>query len=333
MWRIALAYVGALVGAGFASGQELVTFFVAFGRPGFWGIGLVTLLFATSGMMIVRVSQKTQSKNYEQLFAAIFPKALAKVLTMLMSLALWLGLVVMLSGSCALFNQLWQIPQALSFCLLLVLVGLPLCRSGEGFLKLNQYLVPLLLLIAVGISLVFLNQPLNCWQAVSTEMLLPNWGVATCLYWLYNMLLAIVVLVGIPQKPQAFCGVALGAGILGLLAGLLSVCLHLLPSQMQTGQLPMLDLAYTLGTESGLLYALVMAIAMYTTALANCYGLMRNYEQRFKRRTTLLLLILFSTLIFLPFQFATLVGLVYPLLGYLSIPIMVGIVGRMLKKP
>lgn len=34
---IALAFVGLLVGAGFASGQEVVQYFISFGTMGLWG--------------------------------------------------------------------------------------------------------------------------------------------------------------------------------------------------------------------------------------------------------------------------------------------------------
>lgn len=36
---IAMAVVGLIVGAGFASGQEMMQYFVAFGRMGIWGGG------------------------------------------------------------------------------------------------------------------------------------------------------------------------------------------------------------------------------------------------------------------------------------------------------
>ena len=35
-----MAFIGVVVGAGFASGQEAMQFFVAFGKWGLWGIAL-----------------------------------------------------------------------------------------------------------------------------------------------------------------------------------------------------------------------------------------------------------------------------------------------------
>lgn len=47
------AVVGALVGAGFASGRELVTFFVSFGVKGLGGILLMTSLFAGGCLLLL----------------------------------------------------------------------------------------------------------------------------------------------------------------------------------------------------------------------------------------------------------------------------------------
>jgi uncharacterized membrane protein YkvI len=37
--QVAAAYVGTAIGAGFASGQEIMQFFVRFGHKGIWGVG------------------------------------------------------------------------------------------------------------------------------------------------------------------------------------------------------------------------------------------------------------------------------------------------------
>ena len=38
---ISMAFIGVVVGAGFASGQEAMQFFVAFGKWGLWGLSLI----------------------------------------------------------------------------------------------------------------------------------------------------------------------------------------------------------------------------------------------------------------------------------------------------
>ncbi|OTA41527.1 MAG: hypothetical protein A6D92_05935 [Symbiobacterium thermophilum] len=45
VFRVATTYIGTVVGAGFASGQETLRFFAAYGPAGLAGILLATLLF------------------------------------------------------------------------------------------------------------------------------------------------------------------------------------------------------------------------------------------------------------------------------------------------
>lgn len=49
---ISMAFIGVIVGAGFASGQEAMQYFVAFGNQGFWGVALAAGLMLITGIAI-----------------------------------------------------------------------------------------------------------------------------------------------------------------------------------------------------------------------------------------------------------------------------------------
>lgn len=318
--------VGALVGAGFASGRELATFFVAFGPDGFKGILIMTALFGASGLLVVFLCRELEVDSYQALLSKIFPEKSAKFFAFLISVGLWLGLGLMMTGCGTLGTLLFGWQPAVGFIAAFVGVFLPLKQGGEGFLKLNGYLLPVLVVLVLVTCLAFLNQPVGCAAALSLEMLLPSWHVAAVLYWLYNLLLAIAMLVSVRRKRHVLRAVVLATGVIGLLAFLLCFCLALLPDALQKSQMPMLLLAQSMGPVFGYGYGLVMILAMYTTALANCYGLLVNYQEYFKKRTTLLWLILLPTAAFGPFNFGQLVALIYPLLGYASVPIMAAMI-------
>ena len=52
-WKIAATFIGAVVGAGFASGQELSQFFLGYGPAGRYGVICSGLLFALWGAVVV----------------------------------------------------------------------------------------------------------------------------------------------------------------------------------------------------------------------------------------------------------------------------------------
>lgn len=325
------AVIGALVGAGFASGRELVTFFAAFGAQGMVGVLLMTGLFTAGCLLLLGLCDRLDLDSYEALLAAIFPPFWAKVFTVLVSVGLWLGLGMMLSGCGTLGAVLLGWPVWLGFVLALAGTYWPLSRDSEGFLRLNGWLIPIMVVFAAVMALVFLARPLSCAALLPQVQLVPNWPIAAILYWLYNSLLSMAVLVGIRRKKHVRLAVAAGALVIGALALLLCACLTLLPETLQETQMPMLTLAQVMGGFWKICYGIVMILAMYTTALANCYGLVVNYEYHITHRKTLLLLILLPTVLFGPFDFGRLVSILYPLLGYASAPIMVGMLIKAAK--
>jgi uncharacterized membrane protein YkvI len=54
--RIAFTYIGTIVGAGFASGQEILQFFTKYGWMALFTIGLSTLLFIWLGIKVMLIS-------------------------------------------------------------------------------------------------------------------------------------------------------------------------------------------------------------------------------------------------------------------------------------
>jgi uncharacterized membrane protein YkvI len=63
-FKIAATYIGTIVGAGVASGQEVLQFFSAFGIIGIWGIALATFLFFLFGYMILRIGRALSATAY-----------------------------------------------------------------------------------------------------------------------------------------------------------------------------------------------------------------------------------------------------------------------------
>ncbi len=51
--KIASIYVGTVIGAGFASGREIIDFFGVYGIKGIWGIVIAGLLFSLVGSLLL----------------------------------------------------------------------------------------------------------------------------------------------------------------------------------------------------------------------------------------------------------------------------------------
>ena len=61
-FQIAGAFIGVIVGAGFASGQEILQFFTSFGPISIVGTLVATVLFAFLGMNLTQLGSRLQTK-------------------------------------------------------------------------------------------------------------------------------------------------------------------------------------------------------------------------------------------------------------------------------
>jgi hypothetical protein len=62
-WQVAATYMGTIVGAGFASGQEMLQFFGAFGIWGVMGLALAGYLFYYFGNIILQLGKELKAES------------------------------------------------------------------------------------------------------------------------------------------------------------------------------------------------------------------------------------------------------------------------------
>ena len=74
-FRIAMAYVGTVVGAGFATGQEILQFFTRYGYLSFWAILISVILFIVVGRRIMIYGGMLRAQSYGSVAHYIFGKA------------------------------------------------------------------------------------------------------------------------------------------------------------------------------------------------------------------------------------------------------------------
>lgn len=325
-WQIAFAYVGTVVGAGFASGQELVQFFVRFGAMGLLGVGLAGLLFAFLGGLTITLVKRYGLNTYRDLLDQMLGQRLAGLMDGLIMSFLFLGISVMLSGSGALFEEYLGLNPLVGIFVTEGMILLALAARAEGVLWFNMLTVPplILILLTVSIASLFLAPTVNLHLepvSVSKTWVSESWLLSALLYVFYNMVNGVVILVSLAGENTA-CSARGGiAGGVILLFLAFSQCLALLfyPQSVSNYQIPMLYLAYQVSPPLFYIFGSVLWIAMLTTALANGFGICHRLVARKGHYSRILLSVLILAFPFSLWEFPQLVGRVYPLFGYLSI--------------
>jgi uncharacterized membrane protein YkvI len=334
-YQVAFTYIGALVGAGFASGQELLKFFTVFGRNGIIGAGLSGILFGLFGLLLMKVIVREKIENYGHLLCYLFGRRLAFFVEGVLVFFLLSSLAVMLVAGGSLFGQLWASPFWLGFLLTTVVVCLALWVGLEGVLWLNTALVPGLVLLSLVVALGGLPDRAG---AVTTSAKLnligDHWFLATCLYVSYNFILGLVILssLGHTAENGGRKGVLLGGIVLGLLAAVISFSLLKQPFPVVSQALPLLVLAYQVHPLLGWAYSFVLWAAILTTALSISFGLLKRLEQLLVLpRWGAILLLFIPTFPFLYWPFPQLVVIIYPLIGYSGFVFLLLILGKTLS--
>jgi uncharacterized membrane protein YkvI len=331
--KVVNAYIGAVIGAGFASGQEIMQFFVLHGTSGLKGVALATALFAYLGGYVMFVCSSLKSTSYKEIFTLVLGSRAGRVMDLLNLCMLLGGLGVMLSGSAAVFGEQFGLPGRAGVLVVATLTALVILGGLDGVLTANVFMVPLKFLAVSLISLAALclgQGPANLQQfGPATAGVAGHWAVASFLYVSYNMLVPVAVLASLGRIVPRKIGVAggvLGGLLLGSAVFLVTLAgLRHFP-EAANYQIPMLYLAGRLGHGFRLALGLLIWLAILTTAIAQAHGFASRLAggalQPYR------ICGIGACLLALPlsgFSFAPLVRLLYPLFGYAGLVLLVAL--------
>ena len=65
--KAAATYIGTVIGAGFATGQEMLQFFVRFGVMGFVGLAFAAAMFIFFGFIIMDLGRRLNARSYREI--------------------------------------------------------------------------------------------------------------------------------------------------------------------------------------------------------------------------------------------------------------------------
>jgi uncharacterized membrane protein YkvI len=310
-------------------------FFVRYGSTGMAGCLMASFLFALCGAILMFYIHKHFIDDYQAALGVLLGEKLGRVMDILVSVFLFLGIGAMLSAAGAIAYEHLFWPK--EYGVLAAYAGIAglLFQGKNGLIRSFNIFVPakLTLLLIVGVGAIFQSGPYTA--EISAVFLYQgnwNWILPGLLYVAYNFVLAMVIL--IEYKPLASArNAVIGAGIGGLLLGILLLVnylalSHYLPATLHY-EVPMLYVSGHVSPLAKKLFMGVLLIGILTTALANTHGLSARIQQ-FTGLNYRVCLVLILTLA-LPlgmFNFSLLVNIIYPILGFLGLVI----VGALLVK-
>lgn len=310
--RVALAAIAAVVGAGFASGREIVSFFTMHGR---WCWAGVVLCCAAMGLlvaMLVKLAKRTGSASLPQLFTRVMDERCGEAVQVVYTLLLMIVCAAMCSaagemGALAV-PSVFARPAGTACALALALCA---SKSSAALAKGGG--------AAAAVMIVFYGMLCLCGNAASAPAQQNGFAVSAGLGALYaclNAALAAGVICSAGQRAASPARAGLYTALL-LLALLVPACCALGKLGATDLALPSVMLAGELGAAGFWLSLGALFAAVVTTLAASLHSLKQQLCQTGLPEKFAMPAALAGSLLLSVVGFAPIVNVGYPLLGFL----------------
>lgn len=339
---IAAAFIGTVVGAGFATGQEVLQFFSFFGRNSVKGIIIATFLFCYFGLVIMKISREQKADSHLELVRFAFGRKLGIFMDWFIILSFIGVLIIMAAGSAAVAEEKLGLPPLLGSIIVILLSFLTVISGVRNVIKAIGFVVPIMLFSVLGVAIFsILHDPLTSDKMMMLESLhssmLTDWSFAALLYVSCNLLLAVAILAPLGAEAQNNKSIILGGilGGLGLGIGILAINLAILSSipEILPFQVPMLFLATRFHPLLGYVYGIILLLEVYTTAVSVLYGFVARISYTKMHQFLWAGLASVGAILASQLGFSKLIITVYPLFGFIGLIFLAGLAWTQLRDP
>jgi len=322
--QIAAVYASVFLGAGFASGQELLRYFVGFGPMGIWGLILAGIIFSLVGWAVLAICRREEVKTYSDFMEYLLGKRLGTIMEWAVAAFMFSLFVAMLAGAGATARQAFNLPFTVGACIVGILVYIILRFDLEGMVKINVILAPFMIIGGIIIGLFTALVAAAPAFAGPTRGMFLGWFVSALIYASYNLVTGVPVLTATSplatKKRDPFTGGVLGGAAITILGLCMALPLYLHYSQVINFEIPLLLVALRYGAFFSLLYLGVLVAALVTTAACNGFAVVQwlhGQSKMEKRRAAAILCIV--GVIVAHVGFSNIVMYVYPIFGLIGL--------------
>ena len=151
IYKAAFVIIGTIIGAGFASGQEIYTFFNKYGASGFIGVFISVILIGYIIYKTFKIIIENNINSYQEFIKYIMPEKLreARILGLtinnIINIFLLISFNIMIAGFATYFIQELNISKIYGAVIIALLTFITLSNNIDGVIKINTYLIPIII--------------------------------------------------------------------------------------------------------------------------------------------------------------------------------------------
>ncbi len=317
--------IGTLIGAGFASGQEIYLFFYQYGLKGLIGIIISSGLLGMVIYKVLNICKNHEIKNYKD-FLKYFLKDEKKldIFNTIINIFILITFYIMIAGFGAYFEQQFHINSLVGSIMLAIICFMVFLKNVSGLIKVNQLLVPILIgsLFLIGLQVIDLKSLLEIQNYVINN---PSgkWLLDSIIYGSYNTILLIPVLIALQnvvnnRRENKIVSISTVIIVI-LLSYIIFFMLVKVDVNIENLEMPAVYVASKISNIFEYIYGFIILSSILTTSISLGTSFLENVVKEKKQYKQYAIFICISSILVSKIGFSNLVNLLYPVFGYIGL--------------
>ncbi|QNU66594.1 hypothetical protein EHE19_017355 [Ruminiclostridium herbifermentans] len=326
IFKVAFLYMATVIGAGFASGQEIIQFFSKYYNGGFYGALLTGVLFSIIGYAILDRVYSERIKSYDEFLFPMMGYFLGRIMEFIVMLFMSCVLSVMVAGLGSILMELTGIEYRYCVVISAIVCLLAIMTNIKGIVAVSSFLSPFLVvgILFVGIYMIVTKDTSVFSLSNKVVRVTNNWVFSSLLYVSYNTILSTVMLTSVlpylKTKRVSTWGGILGGGMLCLTVLILNFALYFFYPKSITSEMPVLSILQNNNQLLGNIYSVILILAMYTSAITSGYCLSERIAAKMNINYRIVAVVMCALVIPMSSMgFSSLIATLYPVFGYLGL--------------
>ena len=328
--KTASVYTGTVLGAGFASGKELINFFVRYGISGIFGMIISGIFFSLIGFGVLKIVHKKRITNYHDFSVYILGNKLGNLSEWLVCAFLLVLFSAMSSAGGEMSHTVFKINRLKGEIILSILCFITFLFELDGFIDINTLLAPILVIGGILTGIYIFLSPASCAfeNVFKNSALSLNFSVSenfifsSLIYVSYNIITAVTVLVSLNKLISSY-KVSKYGGILGgvcvcILGISMSLPLFSNYEKIYFSQMPVLNIVLNYDFLK-YIYVVILLSAIFTTALANGFSLIQNFGTKNMNKLAVKIFLTVWGIIMAQIGFSNFIEKIYPFFGTIGL--------------
>lgn len=318
---ITLVIIGALIGAGFASGQEIFSFFYIYGKNGIYGILIMSILIGIFIYKSLKIIYQKQVYNYND-FLNLFIKntKIRNVILWIVNVLLLVSFYIMVAGFGAYFEQEIGINRIIGSIVLNLLCVIVFFSNIKGVLKASNLIVPFLIFFIFFIGIKNIVQI----RTIDFHQMKNNWILSMIIYNSYNFILLMPVLISLKKQITKEKNIKKVSILVTIIILILSINIFFLLlnaniKEIENQEMPIVYIISNYFNKYKKIYAFIVLASIFTTAISVGIGFLQNISENSNSYPQFVLFMCITSLLMSNIGFSKLLNFIYPVFGYIGI--------------